>query len=82
MTHYSCCSTTTQGLTISAKHATIGMGAISVMVLMSILANIFWWTVGSGGFLIGVHSFLRDASMHQDQEDQVEMSGDLSLVVC
>ena len=26
-----------------------------------------------------MHAFFRDASMHQDQEDRVEMHGDLSL---
>jgi hypothetical protein len=55
------------------------MGAISAVVLFYLLSHIFWWTAGSGGFLVSVHAFLRDASMHQDQDDRVEMHGDLSL---
>lgn len=66
-------------LSISQKHASIGMGVISAMVLFYLLSHIFWWTLGSGGFLVGMHGFLRDASMHQDSEDRVEMSGDLTL---
>mmetsp|Transcript_21703 Transcript_21703/g.35866 ORF Transcript_21703/g.35866 Transcript_21703/m.35866 type:complete len:200 (-) Transcript_21703:206-805(-) len=66
-------------LAISQKHATIVMGALSAVVLFYLLSHIFWWTTGSGGLLVAVHSFLRDASMHQDQDDRVEMLGDLSL---
>jgi hypothetical protein len=67
------------GITIPQKSATIGMTVISACVLIYLLSHIFWWTVGSGGLLIGVHGFLRDASMHQDQDDKVDMIGDLSL---
>lgn len=31
----------------------------------------------SSGFLILVHAFLRDASMHKDLQDAVAMEGDL-----
>lgn len=55
------------------------MSIVSGTILFLLLTHIFWWTLGSGGFLIGIHAIFRDASMHQDQEDQVEMSGDLSL---
>lgn len=55
------------------------MGIVSAVVLMYLLENVFWWTLGSGGLLAGVHSFLRDASMHQDQDDKVEMLGDLAF---
>jgi len=64
---------------ISQKIATIGMSGISVLVLFWLLSNIFWWTIGSGGFLCSVHGVLRDASMHQDEDDRVAMSGDLTL---
>lgn len=67
------------GITITQKQATIAMGAFSVMVLIWLLAHIFWWTVSTSGFLTGVHCLLRDASMHKDEEDRVEMQGDLSL---
>jgi phosphatidylglycerophosphate synthase len=67
------------GITITQKQATIGMLAISVLVLFWLLSHIFWWTLSTSGFLIGIHALLRDASMHKDQEDIVEMSGDLAL---
>merc|ERR1711862_34801 len=68
-------------ISISQKAATIGMSGISVLVLFWLLSNIFWWTAGSGGLMCGAHAFLRDASMHQDEDDRVDMSGDLTLDV-
>lgn len=67
------------GLKIPQKQATIAMATVSALVLFYLLSHIFWWTAGSGGFLVAMHAFFRDASMHQDQEDRVEMHGDLSL---
>ena len=29
--------------------------------------------------MVAVHAFLRDASMHKDEEDVVQMEGDLDL---
>ena len=55
------------------------MGILSVLVLFYLLSGIFWWTLGSSGFLMGVHALLRDASMHKDEDDKVQMSGDLSF---
>ena len=55
------------------------MGVVSVIVLIWLLAHIFWWTLSTSGFLTGVHGLLRDASMHKDEEDKVQMQGDLSL---
>lgn len=55
------------------------MGGISVFVLMYLLSNIFWWTLFSSGFLVSIHAFLRDASMHKDMDDVVAMEGDLHL---
>jgi hypothetical protein len=66
-------------LSLNQKHATITMAGISAVVLFYLLSHIFWWTTGSGGLLVATHAFLRDASMHQDSDDRVEMSGDLSL---
>ena len=55
------------------------MAALSVFVLLWLLSGIFWWTLASSGFLVAVHAFLRDASMHKDLEDAVAMEGDLHL---
>jgi hypothetical protein len=67
------------GFSISAKQATMVMGVISVVVLMYLLSHIFWWTLFSSGFLISLHLLLRDASMHKDEEDKIDMTGDLDL---
>jgi hypothetical protein len=65
------------GITISQTHATIGMGVVSLFVLMYLLSGIFWWTLSSSGFLVAVHAGLRDASMHQDGDDKVDMVGEV-----
>ena len=31
----------------------------------------------TSGFLVGAHAILRDASMHKDEEDKMDMVGDL-----
>jgi len=55
------------------------MSVVSVVVLMYLLSHIFWWTLFSSGFLISLHVLLRDASMHKDEEDKIDMTGDLDL---
>jgi len=67
------------GVTITQKQATIAMAVISGFVLIKVLAHVFWWTLGSGGCIVGAHAFLRDASMHKDEEDKIEMTGDVQL---
>lgn len=64
-------------ISISQTQATIGMGVISAFTLIWILRNVFWWALGSSGFLTALHAGLRDASMHQDGEDQVTMVGEV-----
>jgi len=53
------------------------MAGLSIFVLLWLLSSIFWWTLFSSGFLIGLHALLRDASMHKDLDDAVAMEGDL-----
>jgi hypothetical protein len=55
------------------------MTIVSGFVLVNILSHIFWWTLGSSGCIVGVHAFLRDASMHKDEEDRIQMTGDVEL---
>lgn len=64
---------------IQQKHATIAMTIISVFVLFYLLQQVFWWTLFSSGFLILGHALFRDASLHKDAEDKVDMQGDLTL---
>eukprot|EP00565_Helicotheca_tamesis_P001319 CAMPEP_0185728824 /NCGR_PEP_ID=MMETSP1171-20130828/4221_1 /TAXON_ID=374046 /ORGANISM="Helicotheca tamensis, Strain CCMP826" /LENGTH=224 /DNA_ID=CAMNT_0028397571 /DNA_START=135 /DNA_END=809 /DNA_ORIENTATION=+ len=68
-----------KGITITQKQASIGMSALSVLALFYILSNIFWWTLATSGFICGAHAVMRDAAMHKDEEDKVQMSGDLAL---
>lgn len=65
------------GAEISQKQASIVMGALSVVVLFYVLSHVFWWTLATSGFFVGVHAVLRDASMHKDEEDKVQMSGEV-----
>ena len=67
----------TTAISIGQTNATIIMGAFTLIVLIWLLSGIFWWTIFSAGFLIVVHAGLRDASMHQDGEDQVTMVGEV-----
>lgn len=69
------------GLTITQKQATLAMTVVSGFVLIRVLSHVFWWTLGSSGCIIAAHSFLRDASMHKDEEDKIEMTGDVHLDV-
>lgn len=62
---------------VSQTQASIAMGVISAFSLIWILSGVFWWALGSSGFLTVLHAALRDASMHQDGEDQVTMVGEV-----
>lgn len=66
-----------KGVTISQTHATIGMSIFSAITLIWLLSHIFWWTLVSAGFIVAVHAALRDASMHQDESDQMDMVGEV-----
>jgi PRA1 family protein len=72
-------SLTVGGVSIPQKTVTVAMAAVSVFVLMYVLSNVFWWTLFSSGFLVAAHSLTRDASMHKDMNDAVDMHGDLDL---
>jgi hypothetical protein len=65
-------------VSISQTNATLGMGVITVFALIWVLSGIFWWTFASSGFMVVIHAGLRDASMHQDGDDQVTMVGDIA----
>lgn len=66
-------------VSITQKQASMVMGVISAFILLRLLRSIFWWTVASSGCLCGAHAFLRDASMHKDSEDKIEMTGDIGI---
>lgn len=67
-----------KAITISQKQASLVMTVISVLVLFWLLQGIFWLTLGSSSFLVAIHLLFRDASMHKDDEDKVEMTGDIT----
>ena len=66
-------------LAVPQKTATIVIGVVSLLFLMWLLKSIFWWAIGSAGFLVGVHALMRDASMHKDLDDAMAMEGDLNM---
>ncbi len=66
-------------VTVSQKQATSAMAIVSAFILFYLLRRVFWWTVGSSGCIVGAHAFLRDASMHKDMEDKIEMTGDIGI---
>ena len=66
-------------VTVTQKQASIAMTIVSGFILMHVLSHIFWWTIGSSGIIVGVHAFMRDASMHKDAEDKIEMTGDIGV---
>lgn len=72
-------SCTVSFVTISQQQASVAMTIVSGFVLVNILSHIFWWTLGSSGCIVGIHAFLRDASMHKDEEDRIQMTGDVEL---
>jgi len=72
-------SASLRGITISQKQASIAMSIVTVFALFYLLQNVFWYSIGSSGVLIGAHAFLRDASMLKDEEDKVEMTGDVEI---
>jgi hypothetical protein len=65
------------GIAISQTNATIGMSIISFFVLLWLLSGIFWWALFSSGVLVATHALFRDASMHQDGEDKMDMVGEV-----
>ena len=65
-------------IAIPQKTAVLAMAGVSLFALMYLLSNIFWWTMFSSGFLVAIHAFLRDASMHKDLDDAMAMEGDFN----
>jgi hypothetical protein len=68
-----------KGISISQKHATAAMTVASALWLFYLLSHVFWWTLASSAFLVGTHATFRDASMHKDEEDKIEMVGDIAI---
>lgn len=66
------------GVSISQKNATMGLSIFSAIALFWLLSSVFWWTLFTSGMFMSVHAVLRDASMHQDGEDQMDMVGEFS----
>jgi hypothetical protein len=66
-------------LHIPQKTALAGMAVVSAFVLLWLFKSVFWWTMFSSGFLVAIHAFARDASMHKDMDDVVHMEGDLTM---
>jgi hypothetical protein len=68
-------------ITVTQKQATVAMAILSGFVLLRLLSHVFWWTIASSGCLCGSHALFRDASMHKDVEDKIEMTGDIGTSI-
>ena len=66
---------------IPQKTAMLVLSVGSAFFLFWLFQGVFWWTIFSSGFLVALHAFLRDASMHKDLDDVMAMEGDLGGVV-
>jgi len=62
---------------VSQKAATIVMGVISAYILYRMLSTVVWYTLVLSGLIVLAHAGLRDASMHQDTEDKMDMVGEV-----
>jgi len=65
-------------INVTQTQATIGLAVVTVFSLIWLLSGVFWYALFSSGFLVLLHAGLRDASMHQDGDDQVDMVGEVS----
>eukprot|EP00934_Nitzschia_sp_Nitz4_P008137 Nitzschia sp. Nitz4//scaffold30_size153850//9938//10887//NITZ4_002757-RA/size153850-augustus-gene-0.65-mRNA-1//-1//CDS//3329547199//8127//frame0 len=65
-------------VSISQQNVLIGLSLFTAVMLFLMLTSIFWYSLFSSGFLILAHAVMRDASMHQDGEDQVDMVGEIA----
>jgi len=65
------------GKNINQKQATSLLAIFSAIFLFFVLRSVFWYALCSSGFLTLVHAGLRDASMHQDGGDHVDMVGEV-----
>ena len=70
-------SVTIGTVTIPQKPILALLAAGSLFALTYILTNIFWYTLFSSFLCAGGHAFFRDATLHRDDEDKVDMTGDL-----
>jgi PRA1 family protein len=68
-------------IAIQQKHASILLTIVSVFVMFHVLHKVFWWTLLSSTILVLSHALSRDASLHKDAEDKVDMQGDLPMAV-
>ena len=66
---------------IQQKHATVLLTIISIFVMLHVLHMVFWWTLLSSTLLILSHALSRDASLHKDAEDKVDMQGDIPMTM-
>ena len=68
---------TIAGVQISNKVATFSMTVVTVLCLVYFLSSVFLWTFSTTALCVFSHSALRDSNSHRDDNDAVEMTGDL-----
>jgi hypothetical protein len=68
------------GVLITQKIATGAMSVITVICLIYVLSSIFWYSLSISGFCVLSHGLFRDATMVGDEDEEIEMDGDLEDV--
>jgi len=66
-------------VTVTQKQISMVMTIFTLFALFWVLSGIFWWTLTLSGLCVIGHTIMRDASMHRDDGDKVEMLGELDL---
>jgi len=67
-----------RGYPISQSRATLAMSVLSIFVLKHLLSKVFWWAFSTSAFFVATHALFRNAAVQMDDEDRVEMYGNLS----
>lgn len=71
---------TVGGVLITSRVASAFMSAVTLVCLIWVLSSVFWYSLSLSLFLALAHAAARDATMVGDEDDKVEMDGDLEDV--
>lgn len=56
---------------VTRKVVSVGMTAISAVVLLYVLSNVFWWALTTSIFFMGVHALFRDSSKYMAENEVI-----------
>jgi len=58
---------------VTRKVVSVGMTAISAVVLLYVLSNVFWWALSTSIFFMLLHAVFRDASKYKSEADVISV---------